>query len=199
MGTTRPSRFSDKAAVWIYDKLLALAGVQSEIVDLRDYPLPLYEEPASLGQLGVAGNDAARRWAGKVAEADAYIVVTGEYNHSIPAVLKNALDYAYSEWNNKPVAFVSYGSVGGARAVEHLRGAAVELQMAPIRNAVHIPAPWTLLNEQGSLKAGALDPYADAASAMLEQLLWWGRALKAARVPAAEAHDILAPVLDIKK
>ena len=96
-------------------------------------------------------------------------------------MLKNAMDWVYQEWNNKPMGFVAYGSVGGARAVEQLRTVAVELQMAPVRNAVHIPAHWVLLDEKGVLKTGALDSYQMAAEGLLTQLVWWANALKAAR------------------
>jgi NAD(P)H-dependent FMN reductase len=117
----------------------------------------------------------------KIASLDGYIIVTPEYNRSTSAVLKNALDHIYGEFTNKPVAFISYGSVGGARAVEQLRLMAIELQMAPIRNSVHIMAPWFLRNEDGSLKAGALDEYRKSGEGMLEQLAWWAKALTVAR------------------
>ncbi len=183
LGSTRPNRFSEKVAAWLKGILPEKEGVQFEFLDLRDYPLPFYDQPISPGQVqgGNYGNDVAQRWAKEVGEADAFIIIAPEYNHGPAAVLKNALDSVYAEWNNKPVAFVGYGGVGGARSVEQLREIAVELQMAPIRSAVHITAPWMLLDEKGGLKTGALDGYAQPFESMLAQLIWWGNALKAAR------------------
>ncbi|MDO8536700.1 MAG: NAD(P)H-dependent oxidoreductase [bacterium] len=183
LGSTRQNRFGDKPAKWIYEETKKREGVNAEFLDLRDYPMPFYDEPVSPSIIkdGAYANESVRKWAAKIAEADAFIVVSPEYNHGTSGVLKNALDNIYAEWNNKPVGFVSYGSVGGARAVEHLRGIVVELQMAPIRSAVHIPQPWNLLGEKGNLKVGALDPYERSANALLDQLIWWANALQAAR------------------
>lgn len=185
IGSTRQNRFSDKPAQWIYEEAKKLEGVEVELLDLRDFPMPLYDEPISPSgvQNGAYANDIVKQWAQKINAADAFIMVSPEYNHSTSAVLKNALDNIYREWNNKAVAFVSYGSVGGARAVEQLRQIAVELQMASTRQAVHIPgsvvfpiafggAPWTAEIE-ASLK--------ESADSMLKQLVWWGNALKKAR------------------
>jgi NAD(P)H-dependent FMN reductase len=182
LGSTRKGRFSDKPGKWIIEEAQKKEGVEAELVDLRDYPLPFFDEP--MGPAGLQGkysSDIAVQWAKKVAEADAYIIAAPEYNHGYPAVLKNALDYAYNEWNNKPVGFVSWGGVAGARVVEQLREVAIELQMAPIRNAVHIPSFWTLLDEKGNLKEGALDQMKDSSNKMLDQLIWWAKALKNAR------------------
>jgi NAD(P)H-dependent FMN reductase len=182
LGSTRKGRFSDKPGKWILEEVQKKEGVEAELVDLRDYPLPFFDEP--MGPAGLQGkysSDIAVQWAKKVAEADAYIIAAPEYNHGYPAVLKNALDYAYNEWNNKPVGFVSWGGVAGARVVEQLREVAIELQMAPIRNAVHIPSFWTLLDEKGNLKEGALDQMKDSSNKMLDQLIWWAKALKNAR------------------
>jgi len=108
-------RFSDKPGKWIYEEAQKKDGVTAELIDLRNYPLPFYDEP--MGPAGLQGKystEIATQWAKKVAEADAYIVATPEYNHGYPAVLKNALDYAYNEWNKKPIGFVSWGGVAGA-------------------------------------------------------------------------------------
>jgi NAD(P)H-dependent FMN reductase len=132
-------------------------------------------------QNGDYAHESVRAWAKKIGEADAYIMIAPEYNHGYSAVLKNALDVVYGEWNNKAVGFVSYGSVGGGRVVEQLRQVSVELQMASTRNAVHIQAPWFLLDENGDLKSDALVPYSDSLNGMVDQLVWWGNALKEAR------------------
>jgi NAD(P)H-dependent FMN reductase len=182
LGSTRPGRFGDKPAAWIVELAKRQGAFEVELLDLWDWKLPFYNEDHSLSMKpGVYADPVGAKWAAKIAEADAYIVISPEYNHGPSAVVKNALDYAYTEWNHKPIAFISYGSVGGARAVEQLRGVAVELQMAPIRGAVHIMAPWMLTDEKGTLKPGALDPYADAATGMLSQLAWWAEALAKAR------------------
>jgi NAD(P)H-dependent FMN reductase len=123
----------------------------------------------------------ADKWAAKINEADAFIVVTPEYNHGTSAVLKNAFDWVYKEWNNKAVGFVGWGSTAGARAIENLRLIAGELQMADVRQGVHIPLFWTLLDEQGNLKPGALDPQLQPAGVMLDQLAAWGKAMKEVR------------------
>lgn len=184
LGSTRKNRFSDKPGNWILEQAKKKEGAEVELLDLRDYPMPFYDEPISPAMIkdGAYQNEIVKKWAAKINEADAFIIVTPEYNHSTSGVLKNALDSIYTEWNNKPVSFVSYGGVGGARAVEQVRTVAIALQMAPIRSAVHIPGgPWNLLDEKGNLKEGAFFPFENSASAMLDQLIWWGRALKAAR------------------
>lgn len=182
LGSTRPARFSEHAGQWILETLKARREAEAEILDLRDYQMPFFNEPVSPGYKKEPYSDeAVARWTKKIAEADGFIIVTPEYNRGPSGVLKNALDYAYQEWNKKAVGFVGYGSVGGARAVEQLRLVAIELQMAPVRAGVHVPAHWTLLDEKGALKPGAFDSYVQAAGAMLDQLLWWTRALKRAR------------------
>ena len=182
VGSTREARFSDKAAAWITGEIRKQKEIEAEALDLRDYDMPFYNEPVSPSyKQEPFKNEAVARFTKKIAEGDAFVIVTPEYNHGTSGVLKNALDWVYPEWNNKPVAFVSYGSVGGARAVEQLRLNAIELQMAPIRQAVHIPQHWTLLDEKGNLKEGALESFTKSAEAMLAQLIWWTKALKKAR------------------
>lgn len=183
VGSTRPGRFSEKVLPWLTDSASARNDMQVEVLDLREHELPFFDAPMSPAyvQNGEYGSEVVRAWAKKIGEADAYIIIAPEYNHGYTAVLKNALDVVYGEWNNKTVGFVSYGSVGGGRVVEQLRQVAVELQMASTRNAVHIQAPWFLLEENGDLKAGALDGYTDSLKGMLDQLAWWGNALKEAR------------------
>jgi NAD(P)H-dependent FMN reductase len=183
-GSTREGRFSDKAAAWIAEEVEKQAGVAVEVLDLRDYPMPFFSEPMSplMVKDGAYSNEIVRKWASKLREADAFIIVTPEYNHSTSGVLKNALDWVYYEWNKKPVTFVSYGSAGGARAVEQLRLIAAELQMAPMGMAVHIPGERYFPVMFG--KASADDLFASMsqqAEATITQLLWWAHALKNAR------------------
>lgn len=183
-GSVRESRFSDKAAAWIAGEANTQEGVTAEVLDLRDYDMPFFNEAMSPSMKQAPyTNEAVARFTAKIAEGDAYIIVTPEYNRGTSGVLKNALDWVYQEWNNKPVAFVSYGTVGGARAVEQLRLTAVELQMAPIRNAVHIPGEHYFPVLFGKADAGELfASLGKQSDGMLTQLIWWARTLKAARV-----------------
>lgn len=136
-GSTRPGRFADKPLAWLMGIATKLEGVTFEIVDLRDYPMPFFDEPRS-PMRAPPQNEVARAWAKKLGELDGFVFVTPEYNHSIPAVLKNSLDWVYHELNRKPATFVGYGNAGGARGIEQLRLMLVELQVAPLRNAVHL-------------------------------------------------------------
>lgn len=182
-GSTREGRFSDKAALWIAEEIKKQKGVTVEVLDLRDYEMPFFNEPVSPSyKQEPYKNEAVAHFTKKIEEGDAFVIVTPEYNHGTSGVLKNALDWVYQEWNNKPVAFVSYGSVGGARAVEQLRLNAIELQMAPIRSAVHIPGEQYFPVVFG--KATASELFAlqtEKVEAMITQLLWWAHALKNAR------------------
>lgn len=180
IGSTREGRFADKPAQWIRDLAAARGDVEVELIDLADYPMPFFAEAMSPAW-GPSKNEVAQAWQAKVASLDGYIVTAAEYNRAPTAVLKNALDYAYKEWNNKPVAFVGYGGVGGARAVEQLRLIAVELQMAPIRHGVHIQMQDFMALRGGQATLGSIQHLEDAAKGMLDQLAWWAKALKAAR------------------
>lgn len=183
LGSTRPGRFSAELLPWLKEAVNETAGFTYEVLDLRDYALPFYDSSISAASVkdGQYTNAEVHRFAAKIAEADAYVIVAPEYNHGYTAVLKNALDSIYAEWNNKAVGFIAYGSVGGGRVVEQLRQVAIELQLAPIRNAVHIQAPWLLRDEAGKLKDGVLDAYTGSLQNMLAQLQWWGKALQTAR------------------
>jgi len=178
VGSTRANRFSEKPAQWIFGLATARPDLDVELLDLRDYPLPFFEEalPPGLAKDEYA-NPAVVKWRDKIREADGFIICTPEYNHGYPAVLKNALDYVYLAWSRKAVAFVSWGGAGGTRGVEQLRQVAVELDMAPLRTAVHIPNPWFITD----IAAIDTDANQHAAKALLDQLTWWTAALKSAR------------------
>ena len=182
-GSTREGRFSDKAATWISEQIKKQEGVVVEVLDLRDYEMPFFNEAVSPSyKQEPYKNEAVARFTKKIAEADAFVMVTPEYNHGTSAVLKNALDWVSPEWNNKPVAFVSYGSLGGARAIEQLRTNCIELQMAPIRAAVHIPGEQYFPVLFGKIDAQDLfTSLGKQSEAMIAQLLWWTKALKNAR------------------
>jgi NAD(P)H-dependent FMN reductase len=181
IGSTREKRFGEKAARWIHGIASQRTDMEFEIVDLRDYPLPFFEG-ASPFYVPVT-NEIAQRWGRKIAELDGYIFVTAEYNRSITGALKNALDWAYREYNRKPAAYLGYGSVGGARAVEQLRLISVELQMAPTRSGVHIGGSdaFALLLQGKSFEELDQTNLLKSAQSMLEELAWWTKALKSAR------------------
>jgi NAD(P)H-dependent FMN reductase len=180
IGSVRPNRFGGHAAQWIEEMIRRRANFEVELLDLKDFPLPPFAEEAS-PLYAPSKDEVAKRWQRKVGEFDAFIFTAAEYNHGPAAVLKNALDYAYSEWNKKPVAFVGYGGVGGARAVEQLRLHAIELQMAPIRSAVHILFPDYLAVIKDGKRLSDLEHLNQAGAQMLDQLAWWTSALKDAR------------------
>jgi NAD(P)H-dependent FMN reductase len=184
LGSTRPARFADRPATWLLELAKKRTDATFELVDLRDYPLPFFEEAKSPFR-EPSKNEIAMRWSRKVAELDAFVFVTGEYNHSIPAALKNAIDYLYPEWNRKPAAFVAYGNAGGARGVEQLRLILVEVQVAPLRSAVHIGRP-EFIEMLLHGKAFADYPHLEqAANVLLDDLMWWGRTLRAGRTGSA--------------
>jgi len=191
IGTTRPGRFADKPAEWIEKIARARGDLDVEVLDLRDYPMPLFNEAISPGW-GPSQDPIAQNWQRKIATFDGFIFLAAEYNRGPTAVLKNALDYAYKEWNQKTAAFLGYGGVGGARAIEQLRLHAVELQMAPIRNAVHILLPDYLAVIQQGKSLDELPHLYKSAEEMLNQLVWWTQALKVAREADAKTADVQA-------
>ena len=180
IGSTREGRFGEKPAHWIHQIAEQRTDLDFELIDLREHPLPFFNETMSPAW-APPKNEAAQRWAARLAALDGLIVVTPEYNHGPSAVLKNALDYANKEFNRKPIGFVGYGGVGAARAVEQLRLVAVELQMAPVRNAVHIGMVEFLGIWQQGKSFEDYPHLAQAAGALLDDIVWWARALKTAR------------------
>ena len=185
IGSTREGRFGEKPARWICDFLNRDERFDAELVDLREWPLPFFDQPISPMRVsdGDYKNAVANEWAKKVGGADGFVFSASEYNHGYTAVLKNALDWLGVEWKRKPVTFVGYGNAGGARAVEQLRQVAIELQMAPIKCAVHLPIPIYLAVRELPLP---IDPAhfaagEPAATAMRDDLAWWGAALREAR------------------
>jgi NAD(P)H-dependent FMN reductase len=186
LGSTRVGRFADRPAEWILGLARKYEAATFELVDLRDYPMPFFDQPKSPLR-EPSKNEVAQRWARKLGELDGFIFVTAEYNHGIPAVLKNALDHVYAELNRKPATFIGYGNAGGARAIEQLRLNLVEMQVAPLRGAVHLGREQFV----GMLLEGktfADFPFlAQAGEAMLGELLWWAAALRAGRAGARVA------------
>lgn len=183
LGSTRPGRNGEQVARWVLDIASRRTDAEFDLIDLRDYPLPHLDEtmPASMGQYE---NEHTLAWARKIDSYDGFIMVTPEYNHSTSGVLKNALDFVYAEWNNKAVGFVSYGSVGGARAVEHLRLIAGELQMADVRQQVALSLA-TEFENFSVFKPG--DYNLPAVATLLDQVVAWSEALVLLREGARTA------------
>jgi len=184
IGSTRPTRFADIPAQWMLKQAQARGDMDVELVDLRDHALPFFDEMAS-NRWMPSQNAEATRWQNTLAGFDGFIFVVAEYNHSITAALKNALDQAYKEWEHKPFTAIAYGGVGGARALEHLRGIGAELQMVSTRTAVHLGGgdfmavhpgfggKQTMADIEGHLLASA--------TGALDELMWWAKATMAAR------------------
>lgn len=184
LGSTRPNRAGEAVAAWVYEKATARGDADYELVDIRDYDLPLLDEPVPPSQ-GKYSRDHTKRWAATIAGFDAFVFVTPEYNHSTSGALKNALDFLYAEWNNKVAGFVSYGSAGGVRAVEHLRLIMAELQIADVRAQVTFSLATDFENYTTFKPAGHHGRTLDA---MLGQVLSWGAALRSVRTERQPAH-----------
>ena len=184
LSTTRAARFGHKAGEWIHNIAKERSDMEFELVDLRDFPLPFFDEAATNAWVPTQNAEGVR-WQKKVAQYDGYVFVTAEYNHGVPAVLKNALDFAYAEWNRKPAAFFGYGGVGAARAIEQLRLIAVELQMAPLRSGVHLSGGDFMAAMREGKPISEFAYLKPTAAAMLDELAWWAHALKAAREASA--------------
>jgi len=186
VGSTRATRFADKPVEWFAKLAAQRDDLDFEIVDLRDYPLPFFDEVSS-SLYAPSQSEVARAWQKKVDSFDGFVFITAEYSRGPAAVLKNALDYAYTEWNRKPAAFVGHGGVGAARAIEQLRLNAIELQMAPTRNGVHIVWADMAQVREGTKELAEFEHLNFAARNLLEELAWWAKVLKKARAADAEA------------
>jgi NAD(P)H-dependent FMN reductase len=180
LGSTRPGRNGEAVAKWVYELAKQRTDAEFELVDLLDYKLPHLDEivPPSMGQYT---QPHTLEWAQKIASFDGFVMVTPEYNHSTSGALKNAIDFLFAEWNNKAVGFVSYGSVGGARAVEHLRLISAELKMADVRSQVMLTLHHDFENFS-VFKPGAHQE--DALHTTLDQVVEWSRALAPLRATA---------------
>ncbi|WP_213980186.1 NAD(P)H-dependent oxidoreductase [Sphingomonas sp. dw_22] len=177
IGSVREGRMALPIAHWVMEQAALREDLACEAIDLKDWDLPFFWHPRPPAMGGYA-DPLQQRWAGKIGTADGYILVAPEYNHGPSAVLKNALDTVYAEWNRKPVAFVAYGGMGGARSVEQLRLNAVELQMAPLEAAIHLTGAGA--KRQGDRFLGD-DKDNQRLGHLFDELAWWGRTLKAGR------------------
>ena len=176
-GSTRPGRLNEAVSRWVYGLAKERQDAAFELVDIADYNLPLLDEPvpAALGQYRHRHSE---RWAEQIESFDAYVFVTPEYNHSTSGALKNAIDYLSREWNNKVAGFVSYGAVGGTRAVEQLRLIMAALMVATVRAQVVL----SLFTDFEKLSTFKPDPrHESEVHTMLDQLIAWGGALKSVR------------------
>ncbi|MGW7022515.1 NADPH-dependent FMN reductase [Streptomyces decoyicus] len=179
IGSVRGGRFGPVVAEWFAEQAAAHPGVIVDLVDLRDHPLPV-EMPA-FGEDPAPETAAVQaRLGARLAAADAFAVVTPEYNHTFPAALKNTIDWFLEEWAAKPVGLVSYGGMGGGlRAAEHLRQVFAEVHAMTVRETVSFHNAWDAFGSQG--RSTGPEGSAAAAKALLDQLIWWGRALRTAR------------------
>lgn len=174
IASTRNGRQGGKVGQWVYQEVAKKAAVNKdfevELLDLLEWNLPTYQEPHG---------EIANKWKAKIAEADGYIIVTPEYNHGYPSSLKTALDYPYDEWNKKAVGFVGYsdGMSAGIRSVEQLRQVAIQLQLAPIRQAMYFPNVVTAFEGDSPVDPGMQKRL----ETFVNELLWWTGALKVAR------------------
>ena len=180
LGSTRPGRNGEAVAKWVLDVAKQRTDAEFELVDLLDYNLPHYDEPIP-ASMGNYVHPHTQEWARKIASFDGFIIVTPEYNHSTSGALKNAIDFLFAEWNNKAVGFVSYGSVGGARAVEHLRLIAGELMMADVRAQLALSFAGDFENYQFAPK----EQHAVALTPVIDQTVAWATALAPLRTPVA--------------
>lgn len=185
LGSTRDNSMGSKVSAWFTQFAQQRGDAQYQLVEVKGLNLATFNEAGSPKQIEHSYTDPhAQAWVKQVEGADGFVIITPEYNHGYPSGLKNSLDYVYAGWNNKPVAFVSYGGVsGGIRAVEQLRQVAIALQLAPINESLTFPFINKLFSPEGKL----LDTSADKrAGIMLDQLLWWTVALHEGR----KAHSL---------
>jgi NAD(P)H-dependent FMN reductase len=177
LGSTRPNRNGEAVARWVYEIAKKRTDSQFELVDIKDFNLPLLDEPVPPA-MGQYSQPHTKAWAAKIDSFDAYVFVTPEYNHGTCGALKNALDYLYKEWNNKSAGFVSYGSAGGARAVEQLRTVMAELQIADVRAQVML----SLFTDFENFSVFKPDQrHENSVNSMLDQVISWGGAMKTLR------------------
>jgi NAD(P)H-dependent FMN reductase len=183
VGSIRQGRFAEKPARWILQHLKNRSGIDAKLLDLRDFPMPFFDQPVPPAAPGRPPyeHETVEKWTAEIGASDGFVIVTPEYNYGPPAVLKNALDWVYPEWRRKAVAFVSYGGAAGARSVQQLRETAIELQLAPVRSSVHIPAATLWAHFRGGDVDAGLAELEASAKVMIDDLLWWTAALKTAR------------------
>jgi NAD(P)H-dependent FMN reductase len=185
ISSTRDARVGRSAAEYINSVASKRDDVNFEIIDLQDYPLPIFNEVAPNGTVLEVHDPIGKRWKAKIESLDGYIFTVAEYNGGMPGVLKNALDYTFTEWMRKPAAYFGYGSLGGSRAVQELRLVCAELHMAPMRNAVYLQGIdffSVMFGEKQINEFPYLEPLTND---MLDHLIWWAKTLKDGRSKVA--------------
>jgi NAD(P)H-dependent FMN reductase len=188
LSSTRQNRFADKPAAWVGQRLRADPTVAVDMIDLRDHRLPPFDAPPPAYTKRDYQTAEAAALGRRIDAAEGYIVLTAEYNHGYTGTLKNAMDHTFVEWGNKPISFVGWGNVGGARAIEQLRLVSVEFEMAPLRHAVHILPELMVPAMQAPepFDPAVFAPLAAKLDLLVTNLLWWTAALSAARAADAE-------------
>jgi NAD(P)H-dependent FMN reductase len=186
VSSVRKERFADKALDWLLPIARSRHDLDFEVLDLRDYSLPLFNEPKPSDK-HMAENPVGRRWRQKLAELDGFVFLMAEYNRGPTAAIKNAIDWAYPEWNFKPGACIGYGSTGAARAIEQVRSNMIELQMAPVRQAVYIGGAEFVATWSDGKPIGDFSHFADETNIVFDNLEWWASLLIAGREKRAEA------------
>lgn len=177
LGSTRPNRNGEAVAKWVLEHARNRTDADFHLIDLRDYNLPLLDEPVPPSQ-GKYSKEHTKKWAEKISALDGFVFVTPEYNHSTSGALKNALDFLYAEWNNKAAGFVGYGSAGATRAVEHLRLILAELQVATVRAQVMFSL-YNDFNNFSEFKPAS--HHQETLKGMLDQLIPWCNAMNTVR------------------
>src|ERR1700752_2595267 len=174
------ARFSEKPAEWILQHLKQRSGVDARLLDLRDYPMPFFDQPVTPAMPGRQPyeHEVVKKWTAAIAQSDGFVFVTPEYNYGAAAVLKNAIDWVYPEWNRKAAAFVSYGSAMGARGIQQLRETMIEVQIAPVRSSVHIPVATLWAHFQGGDVEKGHAELETQTQTMIDDLLGWTEALE---------------------
>ena len=176
IGSTRPGRVGEAVAKWVFEQSKSRSDAEFELIDIKDYDLPILDEPVPAAAQQYT-KEHTKKWAAKIAELDGFLFVTPEYNHSTSAALKNAIDFLFLEWNNKAAGFVSYGSIGGARAVEALRPIMAQLKIADVREQV-------MLSLFDDFENGVFKPnprHEKTVQTVFDQVVSWSTALKTVR------------------
>ena len=177
IGSTRPGRNGEAVGRWIYEKAKNRDDAEYELVDIKDYNLPLLDEPIP-PSMGRYSNEHTKIWSTKIDSFDAYVFVTPEYNHGIPGALKNAIDFLFKEWNNKVAGFVSYGSAGGVRAVEQLRLVMAEVKVATVRAQVQLSL-FTDFENFSAFKPHEI--HVKSTNNVLDEVISWASVMKTLR------------------
>ncbi|WP_080146330.1 NADPH-dependent FMN reductase [Marinilactibacillus piezotolerans] len=185
-GSIRENRVNLDVAEWVKKLAIEIGGAEYEIVDIKRYDLPLFAEPTSPAYTqDLVEKEKQRPWSEKMNEKDGYIFIAPEYNHGIPSALKNALDFLYPELNDKAAGIVSYGSTGGVRSAEHLRGVLSEFQVAHVRTHPAL----SIFYDFDYPNLNPTDAQTEAVKTMINQLLPWTEAMQGVRQKKTADHQ----------